>query len=192
MCYVIHFAVAPVASSLRSPSTTMSGLFDELPMTSAGIETERVDGGTTATPSSVPSSPETPTDSSLPSPTLSQHPEFWFTDGSIILVAQDMMFRVHKSFLSRHSVIFRDMFSLPQPSLSSLNSSRPISQDVDVRRLEDTEGCSAVWLHDSAEDVSSLLYALYDGPYVDILRSNACPLFQNGASSGGDLLTRTL
>lgn len=92
-----------------------------------------------------------------------QHADFWFIDGSVVLLAQDMMFRVHKTFLSRHSVIFRDMFALPQPSspLTSNASDPAVSVELAV---DEAEGCAVVRLHDSAEDVASLLYALYDGP----------------------------
>lgn len=34
------------------------------------------------------------------------HPVFWFSDGSIVLRAQEQMFRVHHSFLSRLSPFF--------------------------------------------------------------------------------------
>ena len=94
-----------------------------------------------------------------------RHPEFWFADGSIILLAHDVLFRVHKSFLARHSLVFRDMFSLPQPSLES---SSP-SNDTDAKKVENmdhgmVDGCPVVRIHDTPDDVASLLYALYDGP----------------------------
>lgn len=119
--------------------------------------------------SALPSPDTTDGEAPLEQATLSRHAEFWFTDGSIVLVAQSTMFRVHKTFLSRHSVIFRDMFSLPQPAEgSSAGSAAPlahamISPEIGVG-LEDAEGCSVVRLHDSPDDVASLLYALYDGP----------------------------
>lgn len=83
-----------------------------------------------------------------------RHPELWFSDGSVILKAEDGLFKVHMSILSRHSVFFRDMFSLPQPPQAS-----PLSLGQD----EVMEGCPMVTLQDSADDVASLLIALYDG-----------------------------
>ncbi|RPD58531.1 hypothetical protein L226DRAFT_466593 [Lentinus tigrinus ALCF2SS1-7] len=41
--------------------------------------------------------------------------EFWFEDGTVILVAQAVEFRVFKGVLADHSPVFADMFSLPQP-----------------------------------------------------------------------------
>ena len=42
--------------------------------------------------------------------------EFWFEDGSIVLLAYgDVAFKVYKRILSEHSALFRDMFSIPQP-----------------------------------------------------------------------------
>ncbi len=82
------------------------------------------------------------------------HGDLWFADGSVILATKDVEFRVHMSLLTRHSVFFRDMFSLPQPTALNGGSSF-------------IEGCPVVRLHDSSEDLTNLLLALYDGPYVD-------------------------
>lgn len=81
------------------------------------------------------------------------------------------MFRVHKAFLARHSVFFRDMFSLPQPQDDPSSSTRPstdVGGTVDRGEMQEVEGCPTLRLHDSPDDVASLLYALYDGPYVDL------------------------
>lgn len=86
-----------------------------------------------------------------------RHADLWFSDGSVILQAEDTLFCVHISQLSRHSVFFRDMFSLPQ---SKGDGARPII-------TSDSFGsCPVVVLHDTAEDVGNLLTALYDGPWV--------------------------
>lgn len=73
--------------------------------------------------------------------------DVWFPDGNIVLVASGAAFKVHKGQLQRHSEIFRDMFSVPQPQ--------------DAQDLFD--GCSWVELHDAPADVLYLLRALYDG-----------------------------
>ncbi|KAH8081297.1 hypothetical protein BXZ70DRAFT_632781 [Cristinia sonorae] len=86
--------------------------------------------------------------------TYTRHPDLWFTDGSIVLKADSVIFRVHMSILSRHSVFFRDMFSLPQPPQPSSSS---CTQD------EVLEGCPLITLQDSPDDLASLLVALYDG-----------------------------
>lgn len=53
------------------------------------------------------------------SPDLSSHAgdvvrardaEFWFEDGTIVLVARDVEFRVYKSILADHSPVFSNMF----------------------------------------------------------------------------------
>ncbi|KAG1732482.1 hypothetical protein EDB19DRAFT_1929180 [Suillus lakei] len=77
----------------------------------------------------------------------SKHADLWFCDGSIVLRAEDTLFRVHKSQLARHSAFFRDLFSLPQPNTTN-----------------EIEGCPVLRLYDPAEDVENLLTALYDGP----------------------------
>ena len=84
---------------------------------------------------------------------LVKHPDFWFSDGSVILRAQSTLFRVHTSLLCRKSAFFRDLFSLPQPT----------APDREERRLD---GCLVLDLHDPPEDVANLIKVVYDGPYV--------------------------
>ncbi|OBZ65239.1 hypothetical protein A0H81_14734 [Grifola frondosa] len=84
--------------------------------------------------------------------TLQRYNDLWFTDGSIILRAENTLFRVHMSQLSRRSGFFRDMFSLPQPCAD-------LASDTDF-----LEGCPVLRLHDAAEDLINLLKAIYDGP----------------------------
>ncbi|KAL5488385.1 hypothetical protein ACEPAI_6493 [Sanghuangporus weigelae] len=91
------------------------------------------------------------------SPTLSEssrlsaetrQTDFWFEDGSVILLAGTVAFKVHRGQLARHSEVFRDLLSLPQP----------IDEAI-------FEGCPLVELHDSPTDLWYLLRALYDGLY---------------------------
>ncbi|GBE89324.1 hypothetical protein SCP_1503320 [Sparassis crispa] len=73
-----------------------------------------------------------------------QDAEFWFEDGSIVLIAQDIAFRVHRGVLSRHSEVFRDLLKVPG-------------------KQEEKFGCPFVHLSDSPADLRSLLRVLYDG-----------------------------
>ena len=70
----------------------------------------------------------------------------WLDDGNVILLAQETGFRIHQSVLTRRSKVFRDMFSLAQPSQS-----------------ESVEGCPVVPLSDHKGEVTHMLLALYDG-----------------------------
>lgn len=72
--------------------------------------------------------------------------DIWFDDGSVILQAESTQFRVHRTMLARHSPVFRDIFSIPQPGDEAL-----------------IEGCPIIHLSDSAEDIRLTLLALYDG-----------------------------
>ena len=85
--------------------------------------------------------------SERPSITLGHHPELWFDDGSVVLVAEITAFRVHRSILCRHSSVFMDIFSIPQPS------------DSDADNIE---GCPVIRMHDSTEEFTHLLRACYD------------------------------
>ena len=80
------------------------------------------------------------------SPDVAAQSDIWFEDGNIILIAGDVAFKVHRGQLERHSEIFRDLFSLPQP--------------VDQPRFQELP---IVQLYDSPSDITFLLRALYDG-----------------------------
>ncbi|THH19822.1 hypothetical protein EW146_g1429 [Bondarzewia mesenterica] len=107
----------------------------------------------------------------IPTPEPTRHADLWFPDGSVVLHAENMLFRVHMSQLSRHSVIFRDMFSLPRPQTLP-----GLSRDGHAVLADDMyESCPVVKMHDSAEDIANLLTALYDGPTFG---SNDCDDFR--------------
>ncbi|KAI0690218.1 hypothetical protein BC835DRAFT_1307999 [Cytidiella melzeri] len=80
--------------------------------------------------------------------------DFWFADGNIILISGHAAFKVHRGQLERHSEVFRDLFSIPQPPVQDL-----------------IEGCAWVELYDPPGDILCLLKALYDGLYF--AKSNA-------------------
>ncbi|KAI0742392.1 hypothetical protein C8Q80DRAFT_1273071 [Daedaleopsis nitida] len=66
--------------------------------------------------------------------------DFWFDDGSIILHARDVVFKVYARPLIEHSPVFEDMLSLPQP-------------DVDADTGSAGRRTPVVLLHDSPEDL---------------------------------------
>ncbi|KAL4252264.1 hypothetical protein ABKN59_002585 [Abortiporus biennis] len=80
---------------------------------------------------------------------LKRCPELWFDDGTIIIRAEDTLFRVYAGQLSRCSPVFKDTFSLPQP---------PLADGVN----ELYEGCPLVVLNDSAADIEAFLLAIFD------------------------------
>ncbi len=82
-----------------------------------------------------------------PLPEIVKSSDFWFSDGSIVLVVENNAFRVHESILSHHSGVFADMFSLPRPD-----------------QLDETEmldGKPIVVLQDTIEDIIDVLSVLY-------------------------------
>ncbi|OJT05755.1 hypothetical protein TRAPUB_3393 [Trametes pubescens] len=76
---------------------------------------------------------------------VKRHQEYWFDDGSIIVIAEHTAYKIHKSVLARHSEVFNGLFSVPQTSAD-----------------DHLDGCPVVHLSDSSEDFSTLLKALYD------------------------------
>ena len=72
--------------------------------------------------------------------------QFWFADGNVVIIAGSTAFKVHRGQLERHSEVFKDLFTIPQPAV----------QEV-------FDGSPWVELHDAPADVLHLLMALYDG-----------------------------
>jgi len=71
--------------------------------------------------------------------------KIWYSDGSVVIQAENTQFRVHASVLSQHSTMFNDMFGLAKPS--------------DETRVE---GCPLVTVTDTATDWAHVLTTLYD------------------------------
>ncbi|KAF7298304.1 BTB domain-containing protein [Mycena kentingensis (nom. inval.)] len=70
--------------------------------------------------------------------------DLWFSDGSMVLQADNTQYKVFHSILSLRSPIFRDMLSIPQGA-----------------DLERVEGCPLVRLPDAERDVTPFLKAIY-------------------------------
>ncbi|KAJ6500864.1 hypothetical protein C8R45DRAFT_863701 [Mycena sanguinolenta] len=82
-------------------------------------------------------------DSQRTEPTRVQ--DLWFDDGNLIIQAGNSQYRVYRGILAKHSPIFQDVFSFPQP---------PDSELVD--------GCPVVRLTDAEEEVTSFLNAIFN------------------------------
>jgi hypothetical protein len=76
---------------------------------------------------------------------LSRHREFYFPDGSVIIIIDATAFKVHQSVLSRHSDVFAGMWDVPQP-----------------KGISDIDGCPTVELQDHVSDFADTLKAIYD------------------------------
>ncbi|KII91563.1 hypothetical protein PLICRDRAFT_512971 [Plicaturopsis crispa FD-325 SS-3] len=123
---------------------------------SSGSRTKRK--RTTSTELSNDSSRDIP--STGPNVTRSKS-RIWYPDGSIVLSAESTIFRVHRSILSQHSQVFKDMLECAQPALDE----------------ESIEGCPVVHLPmDSADDVKFLLEAIYDRRIFEIHKPQPLPV----------------
>ncbi|KAH9886947.1 hypothetical protein C8Q73DRAFT_794978 [Cubamyces lactineus] len=92
-----------------------------------------------------PTQPAPPVQPALPPiQFFTRDKEFWFEDGSIILIAFTIGFKVYRRLLMEHSPFFRDLFRIPQP---------PTMQQID--------GCPFVRLTDRPEQVRHLLRVLF-------------------------------
>ncbi|KAJ7061527.1 hypothetical protein C8F01DRAFT_1057450 [Mycena amicta] len=85
--------------------------------------------------------------------------DLWFEDGNIVIQAGNAQYRVFRSVLARHSSVFQDMLSFPQP------------QDAEL-----VDGCSLVRLPDSEVEVTPFLKALFDPEFF--LPFPACTTFE--------------
>ena len=75
--------------------------------------------------------------------------QVWLTDGNIVVVAADTVaFRVHKSVLALRSGVFGDLFSLP---------------NADEAKMETMDGCPVVRVSDAPDDIRRLFLVLCCG-----------------------------
>ncbi|TBU29249.1 hypothetical protein BD311DRAFT_720749 [Dichomitus squalens] len=73
--------------------------------------------------------------------------EVWLSDGSVVIIAEHVAFRVHKSTLALRSEVFRNIFSLPDAAPAA----------------ETFEGCPVVHVSDSHEDIRHLFLVICCG-----------------------------
>ena len=93
--------------------------------------------------------------------------EFWYDDGTLILLANNIEFRVYRGPLAKHSQVFRNMLSFPQPPTpgpSQASSSR-VALESDLSHVCQCPGDCAS--HGLARRPQTLL---------------ACPRSRRGAS----------
>ena len=86
----------------------------------------------------------------LPHQAVEKDAQVWLDDGNVVVVAQNTAFRVHKSLLSRHSDVFRDLFTIPQP---------PVCGGV----VDLYDNCPVVHVSDTSFDFRELLRVIYGG-----------------------------
>ena len=92
-------------------------------------------------------------------PTFDNHPSLYLADGNIALVAprsanEFVVFRVHRSILAKVSIVFEDMFSIPNGHL-----------------VEEYDGVPLVYMTDSADELENLLKMMYFEVYIITLMS---------------------
>ena len=92
-----------------------------------------------------------------PDDSITRDSDVWYEDGNIVVIAQTTAFRFHKSVVSHHSPVFRDLFSVPQPSPT------PTEGEEAVASAETFDGCAAVRVSDTSYDFRELLRAIYGG-----------------------------
>ncbi|OJT13806.1 hypothetical protein TRAPUB_9653 [Trametes pubescens] len=96
-----------------------------------------------------PSVPATPRASVVAVPTCPiRHSEYYFEDGNLVILVENTLFRLFRSTFTRHSVVFKDLFSLPTGP-----KGQPIEGDDDANPLT----FSGI----SATDFERLLWVLY-------------------------------
>ncbi|KLO16672.1 hypothetical protein SCHPADRAFT_937703 [Schizopora paradoxa] len=90
------------------------------------------------------------------------HEILWYSDGSVVLATDVYLFKVHKSVLSIHSSVFKDMFELS-------NIGYPEATGVGHGEAQETyDGLPLVHLvGDRGEDVVHLLRTVYEPRYYD-------------------------
>ena len=86
-----------------------------------------------------------------PQPSGPQHGELWLRDGNVIIIAEELSFKLHASTLERHSSVFRELLEDPQPG-------------GDLTEI--VQGCRVLRMSDWGPDLAQLLKIVYDGGAV--------------------------
>ncbi|KIP02766.1 hypothetical protein PHLGIDRAFT_279464 [Phlebiopsis gigantea 11061_1 CR5-6] len=73
-----------------------------------------------------------------------RHEELWYEDGNVVVISQNVWFKLHRSILAKHSRAFRDMFH------------------ADAFAGDIVEGCPAVTVADSPQHLALFFKVLYD------------------------------
>ncbi|KAH9912776.1 uncharacterized protein BXZ73DRAFT_55888 [Epithele typhae] len=81
-----------------------------------------------------------------------RHPDYYLEDGNLVILVEKTLFRVFRSTFTRHSPVFRDLFSLPNPEGST-------SEGMDDANPVQLSGISPV-------DFERLLWVLYPLNYA--------------------------
>ncbi|KAJ7689803.1 hypothetical protein B0H17DRAFT_912302, partial [Mycena rosella] len=76
--------------------------------------------------------------------------ELWFSDGSLVVRAEQSLFRISGGILVARSSVFKDMLAFPQP---------PDAENID--------GCPVVRLPDQAADVTLFFRAIFDSSFFE-------------------------
>ncbi|KAM5537289.1 hypothetical protein V8D89_009019 [Ganoderma adspersum] len=90
---------------------------------------------------------------------LERDAEFWISDGTIILVAQNVEFRFYRALLTDHSPVFKAMFAGQHPTRVV-----PIDEQQSI-------GCPVIQLTDSPQDLRHILRAYVSGTHPGFLEA---------------------
>ncbi|KAG9026467.1 hypothetical protein FRB95_008839 [Tulasnella sp. JGI-2019a] len=82
--------------------------------------------------------------------TYGKDSDYYFPDGNICISAEKALFRVHRGVLARHSIAFRELFGVPQPT----------------HGFDSFEGVTVVNLPDTLSEIRTLLKFVYGDMWV--------------------------
>nr|VWP01111.1 Uncharacterized protein [Ganoderma boninense] len=95
---------------------------------------------------------------SVPSPNLKRHPEIWYDNGNLVLVARETAFRIYRGLITGQSTVFSDLF------ISSTSCAE-----------ETFEGCPVIHVSDSPQDLAHLLRVLLPRSHIHYRTKRADP-----------------
>ncbi|KAI0692542.1 hypothetical protein BC835DRAFT_1416469 [Cytidiella melzeri] len=85
-----------------------------------------------------------------------RHPDYYFDDGNLVILAENCLFRVHRTVLSLHSDVFRDLLAVLQPE-----------ED------EKMDGCPLLRIEDSVSLMELMFDTVYKGATSKFVNSCA-------------------
>lgn len=95
---------------------------------------------------------------------ITKHPNLWFEDGNVILVAETTGFCVYQGMLTKHSEVFRERLA-KQPPSTYLGMFRAMFKKLPETTISDGNVAGRCILRlndDRADDVALVLDLLFD------------------------------
>lgn len=83
-------------------------------------------------------------DAESPPTVATRHPQYYIEDGNIVFLVEDVLFRVHRYHLRKHSPVFESMLTLPQTGTTAEGTSD--ENPIVLPQIKSSDFASLMWM----------------------------------------------